>query len=66
MLMQFQSPFLLRYNAYHQPVDCNFIGYAITFNAYRFVVHDSKNLDTHKATIMESRTAYFVETNIFD
>ncbi|KAD6118818.1 hypothetical protein E3N88_10089 [Mikania micrantha] len=42
-------------------VDCVFIGYAHHSSAYRFLVHDSKNPDIHKNTIMESRNASFFE-----
>ncbi|GJW01018.1 hypothetical protein Tco_1556269 [Tanacetum coccineum] len=45
-------------------VDCIFIGYAKNSSAYRFIVHDSKNLDIQKNAVMESRNAYFFE-NIF-
>ncbi|GJS80735.1 retrovirus-related pol polyprotein from transposon TNT 1-94 [Tanacetum coccineum] len=46
-------------------VDCIFIGYAIGIaTAYRFIVHESKNPDIQKNTIMESRNASFFE-NIF-
>ncbi|GKA38822.1 retrovirus-related pol polyprotein from transposon TNT 1-94 [Tanacetum coccineum] len=45
-------------------VDCIFIGYANNSSAYRFIVHDSKNLDIQKNAIMESRNASFFE-NIF-
>ena len=45
-------------------VDCIFIGYAHNSNAYRFLVHESRNSDIHKNTIMESRTALFFE-NVF-
>nr|GEV67405.1 zinc finger, CCHC-type [Tanacetum cinerariifolium] len=45
-------------------VDCIFIGYAKNNNAYRFIVHDSKNPDIQKDTIMESRNASVFE-NIF-
>ncbi|GJR14830.1 retrotransposon protein, putative, ty1-copia subclass [Tanacetum coccineum] len=45
-------------------VDCIFIGYAKNSTAYRFIVHDSKNPDIQKNTIMESRNASFFE-NIF-
>ena len=38
-------------------VDCIFIGYAKNSNAYQFLVYDSKILDTHKNTIIESRNA---------
>lgn len=42
-------------------VDCVFIGYAQSSSAYRFLVHDSKNPEIHKNTIMESRNASFFE-----
>lgn len=42
-------------------VDCIFIGYALHSNAYRFLVHDSKNPDIHKNTFMESKNASFFE-----
>ena len=42
-------------------VDCIFIGYAQNSNAYRFLVHKSKNPDIHKNTIMESKNASFFE-----
>ncbi|GJZ79412.1 retrotransposon protein, putative, ty1-copia subclass [Tanacetum coccineum] len=45
-------------------VDCIFIGYAKKSTAYRFIVHESKNPDIQKNTIMESRNASFFE-NIF-
>ncbi|GJY54836.1 retrotransposon protein, putative, ty1-copia subclass, partial [Tanacetum coccineum] len=45
-------------------VDCIFIGYANNRSAYRFIVHDSKNQDIQKNTVMESRNASFFE-NIF-
>ncbi|TLX69083.1 transposase family protein, partial [Labilibacter sediminis] len=45
-------------------VDCVFIGYAENSSAYRFLVHDSKNPEIHKNTIMESRNASFFE-NVF-
>ncbi|GJX00906.1 retrotransposon protein, putative, ty1-copia subclass [Tanacetum coccineum] len=45
-------------------VDCIFIGYAKNNTAYRFIVHESKNPDIQKNTIMESRNASFFE-NIF-
>ncbi|GJR35673.1 retrovirus-related pol polyprotein from transposon TNT 1-94 [Tanacetum coccineum] len=45
-------------------VDCIFIGYAKNSTAYRFIVHESKNPDIQKNTIMESRNASFFE-NIF-
>ncbi|GJX80940.1 zinc finger, CCHC-type containing protein [Tanacetum coccineum] len=38
-------------------VDCIFIGYAKKSTAYRFIVHESKNPDIQKNTIMESRNA---------
>ncbi|GJV71978.1 retrovirus-related pol polyprotein from transposon TNT 1-94 [Tanacetum coccineum] len=41
-----------------------FIGYAKKSTAYRFIVHESKNPDIQKNTIMESRNASFFE-NIF-
>ncbi|GJW89787.1 pol polyprotein [Tanacetum coccineum] len=40
-------------------VDCIFIGYAKKSTAYRFIVHESKNPDIQKNTIMESRNASF-------
>ncbi|GJR85326.1 retrotransposon protein, putative, ty1-copia subclass [Tanacetum coccineum] len=43
---------------------CIFIGYAKKSTAYRFIVHESKNPDIQKNTIMESRNASFFE-NIF-
>ncbi|KAI3503228.1 hypothetical protein L1887_31667 [Cichorium endivia] len=43
-------------------VDCIFIGYAQNSSAYRFLLHDSKILDIHKGTIMESRNTSFFET----
>nr|GEW90621.1 60S ribosomal protein L23a [Tanacetum cinerariifolium] len=45
-------------------VDYIFIGYAMNSSAYRFIVHDSKNPDIQKNTVMESRNASFFE-NIF-
>ncbi|GJX06676.1 retrovirus-related pol polyprotein from transposon TNT 1-94 [Tanacetum coccineum] len=45
-------------------VDCIFIRYAKKRTAYRFIVHESKNPDIQKNTIMESRNASFFE-NIF-
>ncbi|GKE26616.1 retrovirus-related pol polyprotein from transposon TNT 1-94, partial [Tanacetum coccineum] len=45
-------------------VDCIFIRYAKNSSAYRFIVHDSKNPDIQKNTVMESRNASFFE-NIF-
>ncbi|GJW16563.1 retrotransposon protein, putative, ty1-copia subclass [Tanacetum coccineum] len=36
-------------------VNCIFIGYAKNSSAYRFIVHESKNPDIQKNTIMESR-----------
>ncbi|GJZ14782.1 hypothetical protein Tco_0550459 [Tanacetum coccineum] len=45
-------------------LDCIFIGYAKNNTAYRFIVHESKNPDIQKNTIMESRNASFFE-NIF-
>ncbi|GKF76493.1 retrotransposon protein, putative, ty1-copia subclass [Tanacetum coccineum] len=48
----------------HKSVDCIFIGYAKKSVAYCFIVHESKNPDIQKNTIMESRNASFFE-NIF-
>ncbi|GJR61143.1 retrovirus-related pol polyprotein from transposon TNT 1-94 [Tanacetum coccineum] len=45
-------------------MNCIFIGYAKKSTAYRFIVHESKNPDIQKNTIMESRNASFFE-NIF-
>ncbi|GJT78341.1 retrovirus-related pol polyprotein from transposon TNT 1-94 [Tanacetum coccineum] len=45
-------------------VDCILIGYVKNSSAYRFIVHDSKNPDIQKNTVMESRNATFFE-NIF-
>ncbi|GJR06706.1 retrovirus-related pol polyprotein from transposon TNT 1-94 [Tanacetum coccineum] len=42
-------------------VDCIFIGYAKNSSAYRFIVHESKNPDIQKNTVMESRNASFFE-----
>nr|GEU80219.1 Pol polyprotein [Tanacetum cinerariifolium] len=42
-------------------VDCMFIGYARNNSAYRFIVHESKNPDIQKNTVMESRNASFFE-----
>ncbi|GKB25991.1 retrotransposon protein, putative, ty1-copia subclass, partial [Tanacetum coccineum] len=42
-------------------VDCIFIGYAMNNSAYRFIVHESKNPDIQKNTVMESRNASFFE-----
>ncbi|GKA49062.1 retrovirus-related pol polyprotein from transposon TNT 1-94, partial [Tanacetum coccineum] len=42
-------------------VDCIFIGYAKNSSAYRFIVHESKNPDIQKNTVMESRNAFFFE-----
>ncbi|GJY86548.1 retrovirus-related pol polyprotein from transposon TNT 1-94 [Tanacetum coccineum] len=42
-------------------VDCIFIGYAKNNSAYRFIVHESKNPDIQKNTVMESRNASFFE-----
>nr|GEY28552.1 zinc finger, CCHC-type [Tanacetum cinerariifolium] len=45
-------------------VDYIFIGYAKNNSAYRFIVHESKNPDIQKNTVMESRNASFFE-NVF-
>ncbi|GJV53308.1 putative ribonuclease H-like domain-containing protein [Tanacetum coccineum] len=45
-------------------MDCIFIGYDKNSSAYRYIVHDSKNPDIQKNTVMESRNASFFE-NIF-
>ncbi|GJT20770.1 retrotransposon protein, putative, ty1-copia subclass [Tanacetum coccineum] len=45
-------------------VDCILIGYVKNSSAYRFIVHDSKNPDIQKNTVMESINATFFE-NIF-
>ena len=45
-------------------VDCIFIGYAHNSNAYRFLVHESRNSDIHKNTIIESKNSSFFE-NVF-
>ncbi|GJT67365.1 retrovirus-related pol polyprotein from transposon TNT 1-94 [Tanacetum coccineum] len=45
-------------------VHCIFIGYAKNSTAYHFIVHESKNPDIQKNTVMESRNASFFE-NIF-
>ncbi|KAI3808754.1 hypothetical protein L1987_24715 [Smallanthus sonchifolius] len=42
-------------------VDCIFIGYAHNSSAYRFLVHESKNPDIHKNTIMEAEHASWFE-----
>nr|GEV82847.1 hypothetical protein [Tanacetum cinerariifolium] len=42
-------------------VDCIFIGYAKNSSAYRFIVHESKNSDIQKNTVMELRNASFFE-----
>ncbi|GKE65694.1 retrotransposon protein, putative, ty1-copia subclass, partial [Tanacetum coccineum] len=42
-------------------VNCIFIGYAKNNNAYPFIVHESKNLDIQKNTVMESQNASFFE-----
>ncbi|GJU14480.1 hypothetical protein Tco_1142446 [Tanacetum coccineum] len=42
-------------------MDCIFIGYAKNISAYRFIVHESKNPDIQKNTVMESRNASFFE-----
>ncbi|GJT91176.1 retrovirus-related pol polyprotein from transposon TNT 1-94 [Tanacetum coccineum] len=42
-------------------VNCIFIGYAKNNSAYRFIVHESKNPDIQKNTVMESRNASFFE-----
>ncbi|GJW99868.1 retrovirus-related pol polyprotein from transposon TNT 1-94 [Tanacetum coccineum] len=42
-------------------VDCIFIGYAKNISAYRFIIHESKNPDIQKNTVMESRNASFFE-----
>ena len=42
-------------------VDCIFIGYAQNSSAYQFLMHESKNPDIHKNTIIESRNASFFE-----
>ncbi|GJW89031.1 retrotransposon protein, putative, ty1-copia subclass [Tanacetum coccineum] len=42
-------------------VDCIFIGYVKNNSAYRFIVHESKNPDIQKNTVMESRNASFFE-----
>ncbi|GKC38507.1 retrovirus-related pol polyprotein from transposon TNT 1-94 [Tanacetum coccineum] len=42
-------------------VDCIFIGYAKNSSDYRFIVHESKNPDIQKNTVMESRNASFFE-----
>ncbi|GJT62068.1 retrovirus-related pol polyprotein from transposon TNT 1-94 [Tanacetum coccineum] len=44
-----------------KPVDCIFIRYAKNNSAYRFIVHESKNPDIQKNTVMESRNASFFE-----
>ncbi|GKC76749.1 hypothetical protein Tco_1127523 [Tanacetum coccineum] len=45
-------------------VDRIFIGYAKNSSAYRFIIHDLKNPDIQKNTVMESRNASFFD-NIF-
>nr|GEX45025.1 zinc finger, CCHC-type [Tanacetum cinerariifolium] len=45
-------------------VDCIFIGYVKNSGAYRFIVHESKNLDIQMNAIIKSRNASFFE-NIF-
>ncbi|GKB19899.1 hypothetical protein Tco_0853822 [Tanacetum coccineum] len=45
-------------------MDCILIGYAKNSSAYHFIVHDLKNPDIQKNTVMESRNASFFE-NIF-
>nr|GEV11905.1 Pol polyprotein [Tanacetum cinerariifolium] len=42
-------------------VDCIFIGYTKNNSAYRFIVHESKNLNIQKNTVMESKNASFFE-----
>ncbi|GJZ77818.1 retrovirus-related pol polyprotein from transposon TNT 1-94 [Tanacetum coccineum] len=42
-------------------IDCIFIGYAKNNTAYRFIVHELKNPDIQKNTVMESRNASFFE-----
>ncbi|GKB82654.1 retrotransposon protein, putative, ty1-copia subclass [Tanacetum coccineum] len=42
-------------------MDYIFIGYAKNNNAYRFIVHESKNPDIQKNTVMVSRSASFFE-----
>ncbi|GJR88284.1 zinc finger, CCHC-type containing protein [Tanacetum coccineum] len=42
-------------------VDCIFIGYAKNSSVYRFIVHESKNTNIQKNTLMESRNASFFE-----
>nr|GEV45803.1 retrotransposon protein, putative, Ty1-copia subclass [Tanacetum cinerariifolium] len=42
-------------------VDCIFIGYAKNSNAYRFIVHESKNPNIQKNSVMKSRNASFFE-----
>ncbi|GKE14549.1 pol polyprotein, partial [Tanacetum coccineum] len=42
-------------------VNCIFIGYAKNSSAYRFIVHESKNPDIQKNTIMVSWNASFFE-----
>ncbi|GJV82223.1 pol polyprotein [Tanacetum coccineum] len=42
-------------------VNCIFIGYTKNNSAYHFIVHESKNLDIQKNTVMEYRNASFFE-----
>ncbi|GJT64728.1 retrotransposon protein, putative, ty1-copia subclass, partial [Tanacetum coccineum] len=48
----------------HESVDCIIIGYAKNSSAYHFIVHDSKDPNIQKNTVMESRNASFFE-NVF-
>ncbi|KAK8685120.1 hypothetical protein V6N13_041128 [Hibiscus sabdariffa] len=63
-LAKVMAPLPKRMKIGPKTVDCIFIGYAEHSNAYRFLVHDSKNLEIHKNTIMESKNTSFFE-NIF-
>lgn len=45
-------------------IDCIFIGYAISNNAYSFLVHKSDISNVHVNTIIKSRNASFFE-NVF-
>ncbi|KAK8583215.1 hypothetical protein V6N13_021927 [Hibiscus sabdariffa] len=63
-LAKVMAPLPKRMKIGPKTMDCIFIGYAEHSNAYRFLVHDSKNPEIHKNTIMESKNASFFE-NIF-
>ena len=63
-LVKVAIPTLKKMKIGPKTVDCIFIGYAHNSNAYMFLVHESKNPDIHKNTMMESRNASFFE-NVF-